>query len=144
MDERRCKLFLLTLVGAGVLSLAALSCGSSSTSVRQLESITLSPATANATSYPNGQVQFVATGHYNTVPFTVSPLTAHWGTCYQEGSTSAISVSQEGIAQCASGAVGTYTVWADDPPLSGVSCTAITACGGGCFVAGTAQLACGE
>lgn len=143
MHEHRNGFFLLMLVVAASFSLAALSCGASSTGVRQLEAVTLSPAAANATDYPDGQVAFVATGHYNAAPITVSPLAARWGTCYQGGSTTAISVTQAGIAQCALGAVGSYTVWADDPPL-GISCNAITACGGGCFVAGTAQLTCGE
>ena len=117
-----------------------LSCGGSS-NARQLQSITLSPATADAQDYPNGQVQFAATGNYISDPRIVNPLAANWGSCYQGAVTSAISVTSAGVAQCASGAVGTYTVWADDPsPTS--NCLAVTACGGGCFVAGTAQLTC--
>ena len=47
-----------------VLLLAApftLSCGAGQS---QLKSITLSPATADAQAYPDGQVQFTATGYY--------------------------------------------------------------------------------
>jgi hypothetical protein len=125
-------------------ALFTLSCGGASQ--RQLQSVTLSPATADAQDYPNGQIQFTATGHYDASPTTLTPLSAGWGTCYQNGSaespTSEITVTQEGIAQCASGAVGTFTVWANDPPNSGSMCNAITVCGGGCFVAGTAQLTC--
>jgi hypothetical protein len=132
--------FILAVVASLVLS-----CGANSdpSSTRQLLSITLSPATADAQDYPDGQVQFTATGYYNTAPYTVTTLSAGWGTCYQEVSTGAISVSRTGLAQCASGAVGTYTVWANDVrfPLA-ANCLAITACGGGCFVAGTAQLTC--
>jgi hypothetical protein len=130
------------------LALAAsltLSCGGSSdpSSEHQLLSITLSPATANVQDYPNGQVQFTATGYYKTAPYTVTPLSAGWGTCFQNAPTTAISVTGTGLARCAAGAAGTYTVWANDPPFSqGINCNAITACGGGCFVAGTAQLSC--
>jgi hypothetical protein len=139
MAKLRLALFSLTLVLAAS---SALSCGARSQSQDPLQTITLSPATANAQDYPNGQVQFVATGYYIDPSRTVSPLSATWGTCYQEASTSEVSVTAAGVAQCAPGAIGTYTIWADNPPVSGVSCLAITACGGGCFVAGTAQLTC--
>lgn len=129
-----------------VLAALALSCGAGSASdtPRQLESVTLSPAAANVQDYPSGQVQFTATGNYNTPPFTVTPLPlAHWGVCYNNAATTAITVNSEGIAQCAKGAVGTYSVWANAPPnVNGPNCLALTACGGGCFVAGTAQLTC--
>jgi hypothetical protein len=135
-----------TLLFLGLVLAASftLSCGASSTdpSSRQLLSITLSPATADAQDYPNGQVQFTATGYYSTAPSPVTPLSAFWGTCYQEGPTTAISVTKDGLAQCESGAVGTFTVWANGPRFSNVECLAMTACGGGCFVAGTAQLTC--
>ena len=145
MEVRSSKLFFLALA---VATSFALSCGTntSSTSIHQLESITLTPATANAADYPNGQVPFSATGNYNMAPYTVTPLTAGWGACYNGGVTTAITVTQEGVAQCAPGAVaGTYTVWADDPPFGNAPvCNAITACGGGCLIAGTAQLTCGK
>jgi len=139
MQRLPLALLSLALVLAAAL---ALSCGTGSQNQDPLVSVTLSPATADAADYPNGQVQFVATGYYINPSRTVSPLTAAWGTCYQEASTSEVSVTAGGVAQCAPGAVGTFTVWADDPPLPNVACTAITACGGGCFVAGTAQLTC--
>ena len=139
MERVPLALFTLALVLAASL---VLSCGSGSQNQDPLVSVALTPATADARDFPNGQVQFVATGYYINPSRTVSPLAAAWGTCYQEASTSEISVTAGGMAQCAPGAVGTYTVWADDPPLSNVACNAITACGGGCFVAGTAQLTC--
>ena len=128
-----------------LLAAFALSCGGNSSSDRVLQSITLSPATADARDYPGGQVQFTATGFYTTNPETVTPLIAGgWGSCYDNGSTTAISISQSGVAQCASGAVGTFTVWASHSPYpTGATCNAITACGGGCDeVSGTAQLTC--
>jgi hypothetical protein len=136
MRRRRVALYALALVGAAGLALA---CGSSSEHV--LQSVTLSPTTADAQDYPGGQVQFTATGFYNTDPKMVTPLSAGWGSCYNNGPTNAISVSN-GVAQCASGAVGTFTVWANDPQVTGSMCDAVTACGGGCFIAGTAQLTC--
>jgi hypothetical protein len=139
MQKLRLAFFSLALVLAASF---ALSCGAKSQNQDPLQSITLSPAVADAQDYPNGQVQFIATGNYIDPSRTVTPLSATWGTCHQEASTSEISVTAGGVAQCAPGAVGTYTVWANDPPLSGVACLAITACGGGCFVAGTAQLTC--
>jgi hypothetical protein len=105
-----------------------------------IKSITISPATADAQDYPGGKVQFIATGYYNAPPSPVSPLSATWGACYQNAPTSGISVSSNGLAQCTAGSVGTYTVFAYDFPNP--SCLAITACGGGCTVEGTAQLIC--
>ena len=131
-------LFVVVVVGGVVLS-----CGASSQ--HQLQSITLSPQSADAKDYPNGQVQFVATGHYTTTPATVTPITANWGTCSPPVEpTSAITVTSTGLAQCANRAVGTYTVWANDPSSSSgtYNCPANTACGGGCTVESTAQLTC--
>lgn len=134
---RLASFFLALILSASFV----LSCGTSSSGEsRQLQSISLTPATADAQDYPNGEVQFTATGHYTSEPMAVTPLTAGWGTCYQQASTSDVVVTREGLAQCATGAVGTFTVWANDP-ASG-HCNAITPCGGGCFVAGTAQLTC--
>jgi hypothetical protein len=140
----RSLLVALSTFALGVAALLTLSCGSSANSDpnRVLQSITLTPATADAQDYPNGQVQFTATGFYNSVPNTVTPLSAGWGTCSDNAATTAVTVSQAGVAQCASGAVGTYTVWANDYPSTNVGCNAVNACGGGCMVAGSAQLTC--
>lgn len=144
MKSLRCLLGFLALLLPACL---VLSCGMKSPGQDPLQSITLSPASADAQDYPNGQVPFVATGYYADPTRKVTPLSAFWGTCYQasptqEAPTNAVTVTQAGVAQCTAGAVGTYTVWANDPPYSNVECLAITACGGGCFVAGTAQLTC--
>jgi hypothetical protein len=141
MKTLRCLLcFLALLLPASLV----LSCGTKSPGQDPLQSITLSPASADA---HNGQVQFVATGYYTDPARKVTPLSAFWGTCYQasatqEAPTTAVTVTQGGVAQCTPGAVGTYTIWANDPPFPNISCLAMTACGGGCFVAGTAQLTC--
>ncbi|MGA2235277.1 MAG: hypothetical protein ABSG23_07370 [Terriglobales bacterium] len=139
MEKLRFMLSFLALILAASF---ALSCGASSHGQNPLQSITLSPATADAQNYPNGEVQFTATGHYINPSRSVTPLSAGWGTCYQDASTSEVSVTSGGVAKCATGAIGTYTVWANDPPFPNVGCLAITACGGGCFIAGSAQLTC--
>jgi len=131
------QLFLFLLVLAAAMTLA---CGSSAS--RTLQSVTISPASADA---QGGMVQFTATGIYDSPPSPVAPLAATWGTCDQAGNaTSEISVSASGVAQCASGAVGTYKIWAFDLVTSrGPECQVETACGGGCgHVVGTAQLTC--
>jgi len=125
--------FLLVLVAA-----IALACGSSP---RTLQSVSLSPATADAQGIP---VQFTATGYYNNPPSPVKSLAVTWGACYQGQATTAVTVSTSGLARCGIGAVGTYTVWAFAP--TGVrACPALsTNCGGTpvCTITGTAQLTC--
>ena len=143
MKDARLILSLLVLVAASVF---ALSCGRSSSSSHRLQSITLTPATADAQDFPNGMVQFTATGQYDTPPMAVTPLSATWGVCASQFQpTNEVSVTNTGVAHCASGAVGTYTVWANDPadlPPGFYTCTAETACGGGCVIQASAQLTC--
>ena len=119
-----------------------LACGSSP---RVLQSVSLSPPTADARGNP---VQFTATGYFNEQPSPTKLHEASWGGCYQDQRTTAVSVSAEGVAQCAAGAVGTYTVWAV-AESGGDSCGAAgtvpaNPCGGAgeCQVTGTAQLTC--
>jgi hypothetical protein len=135
----------LSLIALSVAASLTLSCGVRSQGQDLLQSITLSPAIADPQDYPNGQVQFIATGYYINPSRTVTPLSATWGACYQNAPTSAISVTSTGLAQCASEAVGTYSVWANDPmPLGpgAYNCPASTACGGGCTIQATAQVTC--
>jgi len=120
-----------------------LACGSSP---RVLQSVSLSPPTADAQDSP---VQFTATGYFNDQPSSVTLSAANWGACYQNQRTTAVSVSAEGVAQCAVGAGGTYTVWAWAESAAD-SCggnngeVPANPCGGagGCQVTGTAQLTC--
>jgi len=133
-------LFFLLLVLAAVIMVA---CGSSAS--RSLQSITISPATADAQSYSGGVVQFTATGDYSSAPLEVTPLTATWGACFEGAATSGVSVSANGVAQCAAGSTGTYTVWGYvvSNPNEGACSNVVTACGaGGCRITGTAQLTC--
>lgn len=132
MKKFRFALCFLALVLAASL---ALSCGSGSS---QLQSITVSPATAE------GQAQFVATGYYSNPTHTVTPQPANWVACQQNAPTADVSVTNTGVAQCASGAAGTYSIKAWDIPnkVGTSSCPAMTACSGGCAVWATAQLTC--
>src|SRR5215831_7618685 len=100
-------LWIFTLVVAGWITLA---CGNSP---RRIQSITVSPATAQAQSYLNGQVPFVATGYYNSAPTAVTPLQANWGAAAgNEPANGAVTVDSNGMAQCAAGVSGTYSVGA--------------------------------
>jgi len=124
-------LFLILLVVA-----IALACGASSR--RRLQSITLNPTMAQANGSP---VQFTATGDYNLPPQHVTPQTATWGACFQGASTTAISVTSQGLATCSSEASGNYTIFAFVSSCKGVVPNA--ACGSvPCTVTGTAALRC--
>jgi len=68
--------FFLWISFLALFASVGLACGSGS---YKIQSITVNPATADAQSYPNGQVPFVATGYYNSAPATVTPLQAKWG-----------------------------------------------------------------
>jgi hypothetical protein len=132
-----------TLLGLALC--VALACGSN----RQIESITLMPSSADAQNYPDGKVPFVATGHYNAGPMSVTPLQAGWGAASINQvigpPTDAVSVNANGVAQCNAGASGIYSVaaWVNVPykgppstcpvPLYGDSCSSVV---------GTAQLTC--
>jgi hypothetical protein len=94
-----------------VISIATIGCGSmNSTSNRVLQSMTLSPANADAQT-THGQVQFTAMGTFSkapspaTVPF-VSPYTGTWSTSDMNVAT----ITQTGLASCVSGAAGTVTI----------------------------------
>ena len=90
-------------------------CGSS----RQLQSVSLSPATADAQNYSNGQVRFTATGTFSKPP-SPSPLTSKdvlWcvglgaGQCAGNINPGA-TVDQDGVAQCGPAFVGTTHIMA--------------------------------
>lgn len=140
-EKDRCTLPMLVLILTGTL--AALSCGAGQS---QLQSMSLSPAVADAKDYPDGKVQFTATGYYISPTHTVTPQSANWIACQGNLPTTAVSVTNAGVAQCGSGASGTYSIKAWNPLGPGVySCPAQTnqtACGGACDIQGTAQLTC--
>ncbi len=90
-------------------------CGSS----RQLQSVNLSPPTADAKSFPGGQVTFAATGNFNKPP-SPTPLTSNdvfWCAGLTAGSCAGninpgATVDQNGVAQCLSAFVGTTYIMA--------------------------------
>jgi hypothetical protein len=113
---------LLILLGA-----ISLACGSFGT----LQSISVNPASADAKSYPDGQVQFTAMGDYSSSS-SLSPVAVTWSTCgLPGGPPSEIAVSATGVAQCNPGASGTYVVEAShgNPPSGGALCLTVLACG---------------
>jgi hypothetical protein len=125
------------------LAAIALACGTSASSASRIpQSVSVNPPSATAPA--SGAFQFTATGYFSTPPSPVTPLTATWGACSVDGSTTtAVTVSNTGLAQCVSGASGTYTVWAFVQNTNGATCNVMTACGGDCGrVTGTAQLTC--
>jgi hypothetical protein len=135
--------FFFLLVLAMAITLACGSPTGPGNTTGILKSVSISPASADAQNYPFGLVQFTATGYYTTPPFQVTPLTATWGACYQGNPTNGVSVSKKGLAQCAAGSAGTYTVWAFAPSNAQVCPAFLGSCGtGGCQVTGTAQLTC--
>ncbi len=137
----------LSVLFLDVLALAiTLACGSSPPP-RILQSVSLSPPTADAQGSP---VQFTATGYFNDQPSSAKLLAPNWGACYQNQRTTAVSVNTDGLAQCADGAVGRYTVWAWAESAAD-SCggnngeVPANPCGGAgaeCQPTGTAQLTC--
>jgi hypothetical protein len=147
------QFLLFLLVSAAAISLA---CGSSpkpfqvsgcvpavtspsTNATGTLESISLCPATADAQNYPNGEVQFIPGGTYNTEPKYVSPLKTYgWGSCQGGVPTDDVVVSQTGVAKCAAGASGVYSVYTS----VATQCNVVGPCGTGCMVSGYAQLTC--
>jgi hypothetical protein len=138
--------FLLILVAAIALACGspvshiAPSCSSAPTIANpgMPQSIILCPAVADAQNYPDGQVQFIAIGAFQTQPSPALPEPVIWGACQQNQSTTGVTVSSTGSAQCASGASGTYTVWATGGP---VLCNVVGPCGA-CGPTGFAKLTC--
>lgn len=106
---RSASLLVLLLVLALVIS-----CSSN----RQLQSVSISPASAEAKNFPDGQVPFLATGMFSKPP-SPAPLTSSDVTwCVGAGGVCAgniitfVTVDQNGVAQCSQGASGTETVLA--------------------------------
>ena len=124
-------IFILT-----VFVIVLLSCGNSSD---KLQSISVTPATADAKDYANGQVQFAASGMYSNGR-EVKPLAVLWtGGSPWVMQPWAIQIDGNGLASCVS-AVGTFEVWAVAPinaniPLSAMNQSTPQ-------VSGTAQLTC--
>jgi hypothetical protein len=108
---------------------------------RELLSVTITPSNGTAPGAPNSQVQFVATGAYNTEPYTVTPLQATWGVTYYPQAIA--STTQNGLATCSSGSSGTTTIeaWVQVTPFvcNVIDTAGRPACGN---VSGSAKLTC--
>ena len=121
-------------------ALVTLACGG-----RQLQSVALSPTSAEAQNFPNGQVPFAAKGTFSSPPspVTLTSKDVVWcvgdstGACPGNINTGA-SVDLNGLAQCNSGFVGTATI------LAGKVASTLTNPDGGSQlkVFGSAQLTC--
>jgi hypothetical protein len=118
-----------TILLAGI-DLVAGGCGTGSP--RLLQSISVTPASADAHSFPNGQVQFTATGTYSQPPSPSQLTQSGWSL----SDPTIATISPSGLAQCNPGASGEVTVRAS---ASG-TCRG-TGCSASLFL-GTAQLIC--
>jgi len=110
---------------------------------RQLIAVTISPTSGTAPA-PSGDIQFVATGHYNTEPYTVTPLTANWGV--QTSPQVTATTDQTGLATCKQGS-GTTIIeaWVMVPQKPGVmECQVVDSAGNPVCLSvwGAAQLTC--
>lgn len=122
-------LFIAPLVIAA-MSFLITGCGSGGP--RRLQSVSVSPASADAMEFPNGRVQFTAMGIYSQPPSPSAIPQSGWS--LSEGNIA--TISQNGIAQCNPGGSGVVTVKASTAgPCSGTGCTSA-------LLSGTAQLTC--
>ncbi len=123
-----------------ILVFLSSSCGSS----RELNSISVSPATADAQKFPNGQVQFTATGTFNMAPTTVTPLSVTWcpqATCgVGTPANVGITIDGNGLGQCEPTFSGTVTIVAEAPRNPGAMIMPMSGMNG--MVSGTAQITC--
>lgn len=135
-------LFKVLFVAA--LTIVLVRCGGNmmaNMSSRQLQSMTVTPATASSTNGGTG-VQFTATGMYSMAPVTVMSPPVLWsiGGAFTAAPVPAgVSIDAQGMARC-TGFVGTIMIAATAPmdpnmPLSKMSMMTSN-------VAGTAQFTC--
>jgi len=135
------KAFLVPVLA--IIFLLTASCGGNSmmmSSTRQMQSITVSPMTADPMS-SNGMVQFSAMGNFNMAPMSAN-VAVRWslGNPFStQPAPMGVSINQNGLAQC-SGFMGMITVEATAPmdpnmPMSQMSRNSLN-------VTGMAQLTC--
>jgi hypothetical protein len=119
MTNRRTLLAALFLVA---VALETLGCGMSNR--RVLQSMTISPASADAQNFPKGQVQFTATGFFSKPPspqqMTFQPPYFGGWLLTPNGQFPVASISQTGLAQCIAGQSGTSTVIATAASNAGI------------------------
>lgn len=137
-------LALLTSLFLIFFSLGIAGCGGSTmSSSRQMQNLTVTPASADAQAFPGGKVQFTAMGTFNMAPVTVMSPPVLWSIGSPFGSPPvtmpAASVDANGLAQC-NGFVGSVIVEATAPtepeiPLAQMTSMTTT-------LSGTAQMTC--
>ena len=134
------KAFSILLV---VVLLAALivSCGTSSNSNRVLQSMAVTPASADANNSPNGLVQFTATGMFSKSP-SPAPVTftdPYSGSWLVDSTMATLVGTGNGTAtfKCVGGASGTTKVTAVASANSGMGTK-----NSSIAVSGTARLTC--
>jgi len=134
---RRFSALAFFLIVSAVLVMTV-SCGGTMSMGRQLQSITVTPMSANAMNFPSGMVQFSAMGNFNMAPMTASvPVT--WSLMGPNSTMAPAGVSinsMTGMAQC-SGFMGTVTVMASNAMGSSNMPGSMAV-----QVVGTAQLTC--
>jgi hypothetical protein len=103
VDEKICDRFHSVFLAVTVL--ITLGCGSSDMNPnRVLQTMVMAPVNPDAQNFPNGQVQFTATGTFRKTP-------SGW-TLMGAGAASIATIRQTGLAQCVARAAGTVTVQA--------------------------------
>ncbi|HET9364634.1 MAG TPA: hypothetical protein VFP71_06520 [Candidatus Angelobacter sp.] len=113
---RRLSAVILTLALCAVL-LPVVSCGGNmSMTGRQLQSITVTPPSADARNFSSGMVQFTAMGNFTMSPMSAAPAVM-WSIGNPFSSQPApagVTISATGLAQC-SGFTGSAIVMATAP-----------------------------
>jgi hypothetical protein len=133
----------LTILFAATLAFQAIGCGSSNSN-RVLQSMTVTPLTADGNTSPIGQVVFTATGRFSKAPSPspvtfVAPYSGSWSVSDPSIATLVATGTGDGTAtfQCVAGASGVATISAiaSSNAASGTGATSTA-------VTGTAKLTC--
>jgi hypothetical protein len=133
---------LLAALGLALIAVLMISCATPNPNFgRVLLSISVTPATADAQTFPNGEVLYSAKGTFNQEPFTVLvPSTPPYSVQFNVGTTitnqviATVVTQKLGTAavQCVTGMSGTVSVGATALANNGTSTT----------VTGLAQITC--
>ena len=144
----------LLLVGVVIAGCGGNMTGMPSSSARQMVSLMVTPASADAQASPGGQVQFMATATFNMAPMTVASPQVMWsignpfptptpmmmsGKMATSSMTPTPTVSPTGMARC-NGFMGMVTIQATapaDPAMSISQMSGMTS-----NVVGMAQMTC--
>lgn len=127
-----CSVLVLEMLGCGGMSMH-------SSSNRVLESISLTPSSADARNFLSGPVLFIAFGTFSKAPSPApipAPFMAPYSGTWTTSNSKIATVDQFGVATCAPGASGTVTITAT------VSSNSANASAMSTAVSGTATLTC--